>query len=170
MVIGLDKLAKLDELDIKILSLLMENSRISLNKIAERLGISVATASARVKKLESLGVIERYTIYINCRKLGFQGGAILLIKVRKDVDDVVKKLKDFPEIKFIYRVAGAYDLCVCVTCTDVDSLSKVLDKIQGIENVIETQKMVLLDILMERCHPHPKVLRNGISMALGKKD
>ena len=59
----------LDELDQKIIQLLIENSRISYSDIGEKTGISSVAVKARIQALEKKGVIEEYTTIINPQKI-----------------------------------------------------------------------------------------------------
>jgi len=61
----------LDELDTKIVKILLENGRLSSRKIAERLGISVGTVINRIQKLESEGIITGYTALLDHERLGY---------------------------------------------------------------------------------------------------
>ena len=55
----------LDELDQKIVGLLIENARISYSDIGQKVGISRVAVKARIQALEQKGVIEEYTTVIN---------------------------------------------------------------------------------------------------------
>ena len=59
----------LDELDQKIIRLLIENARISYSDIGEETGISRVAVKARIQALEKRGVIEEYTTIINPQKI-----------------------------------------------------------------------------------------------------
>ena len=59
----------LDELDQKIIRLLIENARISYSDIGEETGISRVAVKARSEALEKRGVIEEYTTIINPQKI-----------------------------------------------------------------------------------------------------
>ena len=59
----------LDELDQKIIQLLIENARISYSDIGKETGISRVAVKARIQALEKKGVIEEYTTIINPQKI-----------------------------------------------------------------------------------------------------
>jgi DNA-binding Lrp family transcriptional regulator len=61
-------LKKIDELDLRILSVLQEDCRLSFNKIANKLGVSVGTAFNHVKSLEKTGVLKGYTAVLDSGK------------------------------------------------------------------------------------------------------
>lgn len=60
---------KLDDLDLKILSLLIDDSRISHRKIARKINISTPTVSSKIKVLEQLRLIKKYTAELDFIKL-----------------------------------------------------------------------------------------------------
>ncbi|MGD9397253.1 MAG: Lrp/AsnC family transcriptional regulator, partial [Candidatus Thorarchaeota archaeon] len=62
----------IDLIDIDILSKLQMDGRASFNTLADELGLSVATVSKRVKKLEDAGVIRGFSAVVVCEKLGFK--------------------------------------------------------------------------------------------------
>ena len=59
----------LNELDQKILSLLIENARLSYSEIGERVGLSRVAVKARIQGMEESGIIEEYTAVVNPQKI-----------------------------------------------------------------------------------------------------
>lgn len=55
----------LDELDQKIIQLLVKNARMSYSDIGDNIGISRVAVKARIQALENKGIIEEYTTIIN---------------------------------------------------------------------------------------------------------
>jgi len=66
-----EKLIKLDELDNKIIEILVSNSRTRMIDIAEKLNITAEAVSYRIKQLEKKNLIKGYKCLLNVRKLGF---------------------------------------------------------------------------------------------------
>ena len=58
-----------DELDQKIIQLLVKNARMSYSDIGEKIGISRVAVKARIQALENKGIIEEYTTIINPQKI-----------------------------------------------------------------------------------------------------
>ena len=75
----------LDELDQKIIQLLIENARISYSDIGEKTGISRVAVKARIQALEKKGVIEEYTTIINPQKSVVLFHAILKSKQNQTI-------------------------------------------------------------------------------------
>ena len=70
---------KLDDVDHKILDLLIDNSRIPFTDIAKKLLISAGTVHVRVKKMEEFGIIQGASLALDYKKLGYTFIASLLV-------------------------------------------------------------------------------------------
>lgn len=70
-------IAMLDNTDIKIITELSKNSRITMKELGEKVHLTGPATSARVVKLEESGIIEGYTININKVKMGYSVHAFI---------------------------------------------------------------------------------------------
>ena len=61
----------MDAIDKKILSLLGQNARIPLKKIAEQVFLSPPAVSARIERMENSGIIAGYRVTVAQEKLGY---------------------------------------------------------------------------------------------------
>ena len=59
----------MDKIDLQILSLLQENARIPLKKLAEKVFLSSPATAARIERLERAGIITSYTAKIDLKKI-----------------------------------------------------------------------------------------------------
>lgn len=86
----------LDELDQKIIRLLIENARISYSDIGEETGISRVAVKARIQALEKRGVIEEYTTIINPQKISGAVSCYFEIEIKPEylaqVTDILYKM------------------------------------------------------------------------------
>ena len=123
----------LDELDQKIIQLLIENARISYSDIGEKTGISRVAVKARIQSLEKKGVIEEYTTIINPQKISGAVSCYFEIEVKPDelmqVTDILYK-NDI--VTQIYRVTGKDKLHVHAVASSSDEMEDLL------HNVIDT--------------------------------
>ena len=74
---------ELNETDIKILQGLLEDARFSSRQIAKKVGVSVGTVLARIKKMEREGIIKRYSALLDHEKLGYELTVLTEITVSK---------------------------------------------------------------------------------------
>ena len=123
----------LDELDQKIIQLLIENARISYSDIGEETGISRVAVKARIQALEKRGVIEEYTTIINPQKISGAVSCYFEIEVKPDeltqVTDILYKNNIVTQI---YRVTGKDKLHVHAVASSSDEMEDLL------HNVIDT--------------------------------
>ena len=75
---------RLDELDQKIIQLLIENARISYSDIGKETGISRVAVKARIQALEKQGIIEEYTTIINPQKISGAVSCYFEIEIKPD--------------------------------------------------------------------------------------
>ncbi|MEO6523642.1 MAG: Lrp/AsnC family transcriptional regulator [Mucilaginibacter sp.] len=139
----------LDELDFSILMLLQEDGRMSFTVMAEKLGVSISNIRTRVGKL-----IEDKTIQIvgrvNPEKVGFHAYAHIKISIRPAnlIEDVAKKVMEFPEVSFLASTSGDFDLEVDVMCRDNSHLVEVVnERIARIEGVYQTKTDMYFKVL-----------------------
>lgn len=142
----------MDEIDLKILRILRENSRESLGKISLELGISKATVSRRLSRMQVEGYISGYSIHTNPARLGLMKGIISLQVVGTAVNAVIDQLREFKEIESIMRVFGDHGLICVVYTRSVDSLYELIQN--GILRIPNVQN-VEVDIVIDHLVIHP---------------
>jgi DNA-binding Lrp family transcriptional regulator len=137
----------MDSTDLEILRMLRKNAREGLGAIADRLGVSKATISRRISRLEEDGYVNAYTMQANTTKIGLMRALIGLQIVGGPLTTVIEELRRFPGIQYVYKVFGDHSLICEVYSSSVDSLYDLIqDKIVNIPNV----QRVEVDILIER--------------------
>lgn len=127
----------LDELDQKIIRLLIENARISYSDIGQQIGISRVAVKARIQSLEQRGIIEEYTTIINPQKIS---GAVSCYFEIETLPDTFKQIIDIlnknETITQIYRVTGKNKLhihAVAASSEEMEKLiSEVIDPLPGV--------------------------------------
>ena len=89
---------KLDEIDYKVLDLLIDNSRIPYTDIAKKLLISAGTVHVRIKKMEDAGIISGSSLKLDYKKLGYTFIAYIGIFLEKThlTNEVLEKLNSIP--------------------------------------------------------------------------
>lgn len=127
----------LDELDRKIVRLLIANARISYSELGEQVGISRVAAKMRVQALEKKGVIEEYTTVINPQKISGAVSCYFEIETTpKALPEVTKILKENDTITQIYRVTGKNKLHVHAVASSAEEMEtlmrEVIDPLPGV--------------------------------------
>lgn len=130
---------ELDEVDIGILESLQEDSRISFNEIANKLGVSLPTIRSRVEKMLELGVISSFTAKIDRSSLPELTIAFLLLTVKPaDINNIIKQLKDIKEVKKIFQIVNN-QLLIEVVAADISQFKTFMS--QNIRQLKEIEKI-----------------------------
>ncbi len=140
---GLDlRLLPIDEVDVRILSRLRENARLSNVEIARELAISEATIRRRIKALEEKGIIQGYSCYLNYQLIENPVKAYVNLALEPGQrESVVAKVTAHPRAVAVYRVTGEHDVLCVMFFIDMSELHEFLDRylqMPGIRHV-ETQ-------------------------------
>jgi DNA-binding Lrp family transcriptional regulator len=140
----------LEVLDARILSLLQQDSRLSFNKVASRIGISVGTAFNHIKKLEKKGILKGYTILLDSNRIGFSLTTLIMVQVEGghllDVEDEISKA---PNAVAVYDITGEYDAAVIAKFKDREDLNSFIKKLMAVPHVRRTVTSVVLDVVKE---------------------
>lgn len=126
---------QLDKTDLRLLKILQENGRISIKELAQRVHLSPTPVFDRVRRLESSGVIERYTAVLNAAKLG-QGFIVFCsVKLRrmgKDIaHDFVERVKDIPEVAECYNISEEFDYLLKIYAPDMQYYNEFCINVLG---------------------------------------
>ena len=127
----------LDELDQKIVELLIENARISYSDIGQKVGISRVAVKARIQALEQKGVIEEYTTVINPQKISGAVSCYFEIETTPScLWAVTDRLNRSDTVTQIYRVTGKDKLHVHAVAASAEEmevfLRSVIDPLPGV--------------------------------------
>lgn len=143
----------IDAIDRKILQYLIKNARIPFLEIARECGISGAAIHQRVKKLDEMGVITGSRLEVNPKSLGFDVCAIIGISVSDPSMnyEIVKRLREMPEITECHFITGKYNFLIKVYCVDNAHLMKtIFDGVLNIPWVSHTETFISLNEAFSR--------------------
>ena len=120
----------LDATDIRILNELQRDARLTNVELAARVNLSASPCLARVRRLETEGLIDRRVTLLNARKLGLKVNVFIQIsldKQRKAALDVFEReIAVLPEIMECYLMSGDADYLVRALVPDVDALERLI--------------------------------------------
>jgi Lrp/AsnC family transcriptional regulator, regulator for asnA, asnC and gidA len=144
---------EIDNLDIQILSYLMNDATTPYTEIAKKLIVSGGTIHVRMKKMEDMGIIKGSNLIIDAQKIGYDVCAFLGIFLEKGsiYKDAVEQLKKVKEIVELHYTTGAYSMFAKIICRDTNHLRSVLnDSIQAIEGIQRTETFISLEESIKR--------------------
>lgn len=144
---------QLDEIDRKILGLLVKNARMPFLEIARECGVSGAAIHQRVRKLEVNEVITGSRLLVKPQALGLNVCAFISVSLSEanKYPEVIEAFRKIPEIVECHFVTGRYTLLVKLYCYDNDHLMEVLmNTIQKIQYVQSTETQISLENAIER--------------------
>lgn len=136
----------LDELDHKIIQLLVKNARMSYSDIGEKIGISRVAVKARIQALVNKGIIEEYTTIINPQKINGAVSCYFEIETKpdsfKEVTDILNKNNIVTQI---YRVTGRDKLHVHAVASSNEEMERFLhDVIDTLPGVLSCSCNIIL--------------------------
>ena len=140
-------MAKVDDLDLQLLSELKKDGSISIPLLAKKLNINASVLYSRIKRLIKKKMIKKFTIDIDESQLGF--GVKAYVGINRDPKlktEIQEKLLEISEIDRIIEVTGRFDLMVGAFAQDLEQLhSIVVDKIGKIDGIQNTETFVELE-------------------------
>lgn len=136
----------LDELDQKIIQLLVKNARMSYSDIGEKIGISRVAVKARIQTLENKGIIEEYTTIINPQKINGAVSCYFEIETKPDsFKEVTDILNTNNIVTQIYRVTGRDKLHVHAVASSNEEMERFLhDVIDTLPGVLSCSCNIIL--------------------------
>jgi DNA-binding Lrp family transcriptional regulator len=115
--------------------------------LAAQVGISRASAYARIKKLRDDGVIRGFTVELDHSALGLGLPAYVHVRIKQNSWKTFRqKAWALEEAAHVALVAGDFDCVLLVRCRDAEHLrSLVLEKIQALPEVLATQTVLVFE-------------------------
>jgi DNA-binding Lrp family transcriptional regulator len=139
----------LDEVDRRLLSALREDGRMPVAELARVLGVARATVTARIERLVASGTIVGFTVRVRDELDPLAVRAMTLIEVEgRTTDDVIRKLRGFPEIRSLHTTNGGWDLVAELGAETLAHFDAVLGRIRSIEGVVNTETSLLLSSVL----------------------
>jgi len=144
----------MDAADESILEELQKNAKASLRQLARRLGIPLTTIYSRIGRLERNGIIRKYTVEIDWKRLGYGINAYIFVYVdhprlkaaRKTQKDIVRMLAGLPFVEIAEIVTGDADIIMKVRAKDTGDLGRLLMRyVQNIDGVEKTKTFVSIE-------------------------
>lgn len=138
---------QLDPIDGRIVDELVQDGRMSVRALAEKLHISRANAYARLQRLTQTGVIRGFHAEVDPVSVGLGTSAYLTLTLRQtDWRHLRERLVALPGVAHLALVGGEFDVIMLVRARDNADLRRlVLEEIQGMEGVLNTRTLLVFD-------------------------
>ncbi len=132
-----------DAIDRKILAQLQIDSRVTMQDLADHVGLSPSPCHRRVKRLEQRGVITRYGVMIDQKRAGLPVSVFISIKLERqkeeDLGRFAKAVAQWPEVLECYLMTGHRDYLLRVVVADLSAyerfLKQKLTRLSGISSI-----------------------------------
>jgi DNA-binding Lrp family transcriptional regulator len=137
----------IDELDGRLIELLVAEPRVGVLEASRRLGVARGTVQARLDRMHARGVITGYGPDVNPAAIDYIVMAFVTLELRQagGHDPVARRLGAIAEVLEAHTITGAGDmLCRIVARSNAD-LQRVIDAIVELDGVVRTSTVIVLD-------------------------
>lgn len=142
----------LDDLDERIIRMLMGDGRASYADIGARVGLSAPAVKRRVDRLRASGAITGFTVQVDPAAFGWTTEAYVELYCQGQTapDDILQGVSKHPEVLSASTVSGEADAILHVLATDVRHFEGVLERIGSEPFVARTKSVLVLSPLLRR--------------------
>lgn len=144
-----------DSVDLRILAILLQDSRTPLQEISSVIKLSTTSCWNRIKRMTDTGVIEAYTVKLDLASLGYNDTVIVQVTLDSHSEETLyefgRALESIPEVLEALLISGDYDYFLRIAVKDTRDYERLLRerlyKIPGIRHskssfVLRTLKKV----------------------------
>jgi len=140
---------KLDKIDLQILRILQENSKITNLDLSKSIGLSPAPTLERVKKLEKTGIISSYHAKLDQNVIGLNVRTFVLInllwKKPNALENFIEKINKIDEVVEAYIITGDADLLLKIITKDIPTYERLMfNTLSQIDEVAHIKTLMTL--------------------------
>jgi DNA-binding Lrp family transcriptional regulator len=142
----------LDDLDRRIVALLVADGRRTLVDIGKAVGLSTPAVKRRVDALERSGVVRGYTAVVDPAALGWALEAIVELRFVGTAPpaEAMRSLQSAPEILSAFTVAGDFDVITRVRVRDTAHLQDTINRLRRRPEVVSTRTTGIMEAVIDR--------------------
>jgi Lrp/AsnC family leucine-responsive transcriptional regulator len=143
---------KLDRIDRLLLKILQQDSRISLQLIAKKLGVPKSTVHYRIGRLERERIIQGYYAKLNPGRLGYDYLVVVLVRAKYGPQyhrKVGLKLARLPGVWGVFYMLGDFDFIVMIRAFDRDDYMNKLERISSMSDIERTSTQVVARVVKD---------------------
>ncbi len=144
------KMKSIDELDQKILRILLEDASVNYETIANAVGTSLGTVHNRIKRLKEDKIITRITPVVDAKKIGFDICALIDVRIKGGhLEELQKKFTKYKNVCSIYDITGEYDTTFVTKFKNTEDLNTFIKELAGQKYVMRTHTKLVLNVIKE---------------------
>ena len=126
--------------------MLMENSRISFVDLAKHFNVSETAVRKRIRKLEEEGIVRKYTIDADPKKIGFNIDALIGIDTRpENYMSVIEELKNMEEVINLCSSSGDHMILIECWFGNSKELAVFMKRLESMEGVTRTCPAIIME-------------------------
>jgi len=142
----------LDKTDKQILQALQTDSRITMKDLGARVNKSSTATFERIKHLEKSGVIEKYSVKVNQKKIGLTLTSFVMVRLKEHFNEYIKlfesEITKFKEVSECYHMTGDFDYLLKITVEDMDAYHGFIkEKLAKLNNIGNVQSCFVMNAL-----------------------
>ena len=146
---------QLDKIDLRILSELQADARISVAELAKRVALTATPCARRLQQLEEAGVIKAYVAVLDQAALGLPVDAFVEVRLTREGKDEVaefeSKVHGYPEVMQCWMLSGGSDYLLRVVAADLEGYNRFLrDELMSLGCVDHVQTGFALQRVVDR--------------------
>lgn len=120
----------MDSIDLKLLSLLQSNGRMTNVELAQKVGLTAPPCLRRIRALEQAGVIRAYHADIDASKMGFSITVFAMVSLKSQAEADLRAfetyLQSIPEVRECHMLNGEIDFMLKIVARDLQSFQELL--------------------------------------------
>ncbi|UCE36368.1 MAG: Lrp/AsnC family transcriptional regulator [Thermoplasmata archaeon] len=140
----------IDDLDQKILRMLLKDASVNYETIANEVGTSLGTVHNRIKRMKEEKIIARIIPELDAKNLGFDICALIDVRIKGGhLEELQKKFLNYDNVCSIYDITGEYDTTFVAKFKTTEDLNKFVKELAGQKYVLRTSTKLVLNVIKE---------------------
>lgn len=136
----------MDDIDIKLLHILAENSNQTATEIMPQINLSIPAINKRIAKMRASGLIKKFTLSVDAKMIGKPVLAYVMVILNQysEVEELVKYVRSDKDIVECHAITGEYDYILKMYARDIEHLEDKLIKLKRQKGISKSQTMFSL--------------------------
>lgn len=155
----MSKAIALDAFDRKLLERLQVDAQTPIPVLADEIGLSAPACYRRIRRLRDTGAINREVAVVHPRTLGWPLSMLVLVTMEREnartVDEMIRMLKDVPEVIEAWNVTGDHDFVVRMLARDMESYDELVRELFAADDRVRSFKTLVVIRQIKDASPVP---------------